>query len=266
MISRPLSLTACLLFLVLSGTLIGGEAVRISEVFYHPKENEALEFVELYNSSAAAVDLIGWSFVDGIRFGFDRSQILSAGGVVVVARDRGALIGAFGIDPAIVVGEFSGALDNSGELLILVDGAAGAREEFTYADDFPFSRAADGEGRSLHLRCLTRQAAAPFNWTVGEPPPGRYEGGGDCALNPPPVDVDRYPIIINEIYYHPPGEPDPPLEFIELYNRGRAAEDLSSWAFDRGVRFTFPAGSRLGRGEDLLVAQVPAALTGRFAL
>ena len=266
MIPRPLSLTACLLLLVISDAARGGERIRISEVFYHPKENEALEFVELYNSSAAAVDLIGWSFVDGIRFGFDRSQILPAGGVVVVARDRDALIGAFDVDPAIVVGEFSGALDNSGELLILVDGEAGGREEFTYADDFPFDRAADGEGLSLYLRCLARPAAAPFNWTAGEPSPGRYEGGGDCALDPPPVDVDRYPIIINEIYYHPPREPDPPLEFIELYNRGSAAEDLSSWAFDRGVRFTFPAGSRLGPGEYLLVAQDPEALTGRFAL
>ena len=50
--------------------------------------------------------------------------------------------------------------------------------------------------------------------------------------------------MINEIMYHPPGGSNA-LQFIELFNRSDSAVELSNWAFTKGIKFTFPAGSRI---------------------
>ncbi|HWI58899.1 MAG TPA: lamin tail domain-containing protein, partial [Bacillota bacterium] len=59
-------------------------------------------------------------------------------------------------------------------------------------------------------------------------------------------------LLINEIMYHPPPAiPEAPSkEWIELYNSGTNAVDLSGWRFTKGLSFTFtnvtlPAGGYL---------------------
>jgi hypothetical protein len=60
-------------------------------------------------------------------------------------------------------------------------------------------------------------------------------------------------IVINEIMYDPPsGEPSG--EFIELYNRGTAAVDVSGWQFVEGVSFMIPAKTTIPKDGYLVVA------------
>jgi hypothetical protein len=66
-------------------------------------------------------------------------------------------------------------------------------------------------------------------------------------------------VVINEVMYNPGGE-DERLEFIELHNQQGVDMDISGWGFDRGVTYTFPAGTILRRGGYLVVAADPAAL------
>jgi hypothetical protein len=66
-------------------------------------------------------------------------------------------------------------------------------------------------------------------------------------------------IVINEIMYHPPRE-HLDLPYIELYNRGDAAVDISGFRFNRGVSFTFPANTIIGSGEFVVVAENPTAV------
>ncbi|MBI3414938.1 MAG: lamin tail domain-containing protein, partial [Verrucomicrobia bacterium] len=61
-------------------------------------------------------------------------------------------------------------------------------------------------------------------------------------------------VIINEIMYHPPNEQEE-LQFVELFNRGEAEVDLSGWAFTKGIKFTFPASTRLARGGYVVVCR-----------
>jgi hypothetical protein len=66
-------------------------------------------------------------------------------------------------------------------------------------------------------------------------------------------------VVINEIMYHPlqvASQPeDTGAEFIELFNAGSGAVDLSGWRFAKGVgSFTFPAGTSLSGGGYLVVA------------
>ncbi|MBN8248595.1 MAG: lamin tail domain-containing protein, partial [Verrucomicrobia bacterium] len=70
-------------------------------------------------------------------------------------------------------------------------------------------------------------------------------------------------IVINEIH-HSPDVKQERVEFVELFNAGREAADLSGWAFDAGVDYVFPAGTRMEPGQFLVVAGDPAAVSAKF--
>lgn len=72
------------------------------------------------------------------------------------------------------------------------------------------------------------------------------------------------PIVINELHHTPAGPTDPNdnlYEFLELYNAGTSAVDLSGFSFF-GVTFTFPNGASIAPGEYIVVADNPASYTG----
>jgi hypothetical protein len=59
-----------------------------------------------------------------------------------------------------------------------------------------------------------------------------------------------------------PGSPEIPVresrqQWIELYNRGETAVDLSGWKFDAGVEYVFPTGTILEAAGYLVVARQP---------
>ena len=70
-------------------------------------------------------------------------------------------------------------------------------------------------------------------------------------------------IVINEIHYDPPdntrGE-----EFVELFNAGDSAVDLSGWFFSNGIDFTFPPGTTMAPETYLVIAEDAAGFTRRF--
>ena len=72
-------------------------------------------------------------------------------------------------------------------------------------------------------------------------------------------------IVINEINYDYPDK-TVRAEYIELFNNGDQAADLSGWYFSDGVQFSFPNGSSLGPGEYLLVAEDPLTIRNRFGV
>ena len=51
-----------------------------------------------------------------------------------------------------------------------------------------------------------------------------------------------------------------PEEWIELYNKGTAAVDLSGWKFTDGITYTMPNGTTIPAGGYLVVAKDAAAL------
>ncbi len=62
-------------------------------------------------------------------------------------------------------------------------------------------------------------------------------------------------IVINEIFYNPPEDREG--EFVELYNRGEEAVDLSGFRFNRGITFLIPDGTILNSGEYLVISDDP---------
>jgi hypothetical protein len=83
--------------------------------------------------------------------------------------------------------------------------------------------------------------APGLSW--GRPPAG--EGALRELERPTPGDTNaprlQRPVIINELFYHPPYGMEE-NEFVELHNRGGVAVDLGGWSLGRGVDYTFDAG------------------------
>jgi hypothetical protein len=69
-------------------------------------------------------------------------------------------------------------------------------------------------------------------------------------------------IIINEIMYHPPQDRDD-LQYVELFNRGQSAVDLSRWTL-KGVKFAFPDKTEMAPGSYLVVSRNRAAFAKQY--
>ena len=67
-------------------------------------------------------------------------------------------------------------------------------------------------------------------------------------------------VVFNELMYNPPGNSDDTLEWIELHNQLAVNMDISDWALEGGVEYTFPDQTVVpGRGY-LVVAIDPSVL------
>jgi len=77
--------------------------------------------------------------------------------------------------------------------------------------------------------------------------------------------ADDTGIVINEIMYNPPGREEN-TEYVELYNRGDVAVDLTDWSFADGIEFTFPAATVLAPGEYLVVARYAEGIRATYGV
>jgi len=71
-------------------------------------------------------------------------------------------------------------------------------------------------------------------------------------------------IVITEIMYNPPESGTDSLEFIELYNKGAVAADLSNYSFSEGVTYTFPSNTTIAAGSYLSLAINASAFEAFF--
>ncbi len=151
--------------------------IVISEIHYHPADPSGAEFnagytdaddfqfIELHNISAAAVELAGSSFSQGLTYNFTASTVLPAGGTFVIARNAAAFTMRYGFAAG---GTFvDGRLSHADETITLLSATSATIETFRYEDNNPWPASADGPGYSLQLiRPRTNpDATFPQNWT-----------------------------------------------------------------------------------------------------
>ena len=72
-------------------------------------------------------------------------------------------------------------------------------------------------------------------------------------------------VVINEIFYHAPDDIQE-LAYIELHNAGEDPVDISGWAFTRGVKFKFPAGTEMEAGGFVVICRNEARLKRFFGV
>jgi len=123
--------------------------VVISEVMYHPVLEEGYEdardvheWVEVGNAGENPVDLTGWSFTSGVDFVFPEVELQPDEAVVVVA-SRADFEAIHDLDPALIVGEFTGRLSNAGELVELSDADGDVVDSVLYSDQPPWPMGPD---------------------------------------------------------------------------------------------------------------------------
>ncbi len=218
---------------------VGGSPGRLDPVSFDPLRqvviNEFLAhsdppapiFIELFNRSAQPLDVSGCSLSDDPQ----TNKFLLPPGATIAGRgflayDQTQL--GFGLNPA-------------GGTLYLRN-AAGTRvlDAVRYEgqrNGVSFGRLPDGSAR---WKALAR------------PTPG--------TTNSPACQDD---IVINEIMYAPVSLDDDD-QYLELYNRGTNAVDLSGWQFVSGISFTFPSNTIIAADGYFVVARNASRMLANY--
>ena len=206
-------------------------SLRITELMFNPApppsgspyNNDDFEFVELKNTGAVALNLVGFRFTNGIDFTFTATNwitSLAAGERVLIVKNFAAFATRYPSVTNRVAGEFGGNLNNNGEEIALIGPMLEPILDFTYSDAwYPL---ADGGGFSL---VVVDDTAPPSAWTnAANWRASTYEGGSPAAADPAPFSI--FPVLVNEVLSRPVA---PALDAIELFNPNTNAVDLSGW-------------------------------------
>jgi hypothetical protein len=139
--------------------------IVINEIHYDPDvKTEAVEFIELFNRGAGAVNLSGWQLSDAVSFTIPDNTILTSGGYLVIAQNPTALQAKFGVAS---LGPWNGRLSAQGEKIVLRNAAGGNEDEVEYQAGFPWPTVGDPPGYSIELGNPAFDNDLGGNWRGG---------------------------------------------------------------------------------------------------
>jgi hypothetical protein len=207
------------------------------------------DWIELYNPDSTPID-IGGMYITDILSTPNKWQIpnnapdkttIPPGGYLLLWADEEPAQGPLHVNIKLSAG---------GEAVGLFDSTGNAVDTITFG-----SQSAD--------ESYGRYPNGGTGWQKfkdGTATPGRSNGG----LLP------DFGIVINEIMYNPGHdeaafEPEPTqLEYIELFNTGTSAVNLSNWRIVDGVAYAVPTGIVLGAGNYLVIAADATSFTAHY--
>jgi len=212
-------------------------SLTISELNYHSDSTRnAGDWIELMNFGTDQLNLTGWRFTDGgngNEYFFPAGTTLAPGERLVLAEDMIKFNFQHpGID---AIGPFDFEFSNATETLSVIDGASQTVVALTYDDAHPWPAAADGYGRTMELKDVHADPGAAESWFAG------CIGGSPGTAYTQCIEK----IIFSEINYNSADTADAG-DWIEIYNSGNLAEDLSGWAFsddDDDHVYAIPSGT-----------------------
>jgi len=70
-------------------------------------------------------------------------------------------------------------------------------------------------------------------------------------------------VVINEIHYRPDVKPER-VEFVECYNTGPGAVDMSGWSLSGAISYVAPDGTQVEEGGYIVIAEDPASLKAKY--
>jgi len=139
----------------------------ITEIMYNAPSDDsnALEFLEIYNISAASIALGGITVNDEGNFMFTFPEMaLSAGDIVLLATDKATADAFYGVSFLDMPQAISNALGNGGEVLQIKNSNGEIISQVEYSDDAPWPTSADGDGPSLELLNPNGNLDEGTNW------------------------------------------------------------------------------------------------------
>src|ERR1044071_4795739 len=82
----PRFLSAFMVCLIFVTSASGG--VVVNEIFYHaPDDLDDVQFIELHNTGAQAVDLAGWKLARAVQYTFPATSQIEGGGYLVLCKN-----------------------------------------------------------------------------------------------------------------------------------------------------------------------------------
>jgi len=168
------------LFLACGSALGDTNELVTTEIMYNSPGSPDVEYVEIYNHTAVAVDLTGWCFLDNndTHTPCMLAGTLAPGEVLVVAGNDSIFAVAYptvtNVNPNYPT-EWN--FDNGGELLRVYNAAAELVDAVQYDDAAPWPTQPDGDGPSLELMDPTLDNGLATSWLVTGVggTPGTYE-------------------------------------------------------------------------------------------
>ncbi|MGK0363670.1 MAG: plastocyanin/DNA/RNA endonuclease YhcR with UshA esterase domain [Saprospiraceae bacterium] len=165
-------------------TVVGGatDDVVISEIMYNPPESgtDSLEYIEIYNNGADAVDLEGWS-LSGATFTFPAVTI-NAGEYLVTCVNSTAMATVLGVNTDLQW--TGGGLSNGGETLQLINAGGTIIDEVNYDDGGDWPTSPDGNGNSLVLCDPNSDNSLGSNWIAALTSTGAFINDAEIFANP----------------------------------------------------------------------------------
>jgi hypothetical protein len=163
--------------------------------------SDTTEFIEIYNNDTMAVNLAGYSFVQGVEFVFP-AVTLAPGDYIVTAVDSVKFLNFFGVN---AYEWTSGGLKNSGEDIILVNNTGDTLDIVDYSDGGIWPTAPDGDGPSLTFCNPNMDNNNGANWLPSINYVGvNFDGdsiwatpGAACTYVPTPLSSDTIAPIPN---------------------------------------------------------------------
>ncbi|MEO7176813.1 MAG: lamin tail domain-containing protein [Saprospiraceae bacterium] len=154
----------------------------INEIMYNPPEsgNDSLEYIEIYNAGNSGVDLTGYKLSVAVNHTFEAVTIASHGYVVVALNDT-AFNKVFGFMP---IKWLSGALNNSGEAVTLLDPSNNIIDVVAYTNAAPWPLEPNGNGPSLELCNPLNDNSDAGNWNPSNVATGISINGKEIFASP----------------------------------------------------------------------------------
>jgi len=192
------------LVMIVSNAFAQTPNLMVTEIMYNGPESgiDSTEFVELYNNDTMAINLAGYTFVQGFNYTFPAVTI-NPNSYIVVAVDSVKFASFFGV-PAY---EWtSGALNNSGEKIILVNANGDTIDVVDYDDGGVWPSTPDGGGPSLTFCNYSLDNNNGANWSVAINFVDTNAAGDSVWANPgtgcgttPPPSGDTIPPVVNNV-------------------------------------------------------------------
>jgi hypothetical protein len=156
----------------------------INEIHYNPCATQGAdvdwEFIEIYNNDVASVDLSGFTLSNGVTFTFPNGTSIAAGEYIVIASNAANYVGN-----GYQVFQFTGALANGGETVVLSTADPLVVDQMPYVPTAPWPTAANGLCASLELIDPSLDNTVPESFQDSYVPNGTP--GAQNSVAPPPT-------------------------------------------------------------------------------
>ncbi|MCH8046962.1 MAG: lamin tail domain-containing protein, partial [Planctomycetes bacterium] len=187
--------------------------VIFSELMFHPElpapesglDANDLEFIEIFNTSSSAISLMNWEIGKGVGYRFADDASIGAGQSLVIlsfnpqfagnSEKLAGVMAAYNFAPGtVILGGYSGSLDNTGERLRLFRPDVPPtdepgfiplliEDEIRFSPLAPWPTGASASGESLTRRSDEAWSNAPTNWQAATPTPGSTTFSGFVAAD-----------------------------------------------------------------------------------